>query len=193
MSYSIENLESCTLCTELVSSRTNIVVGDGSINNPKIVFVGEAPGKNEDIQAKPFVGRSGQILRQVLDVLEFSKEDYYITNVVKCRPPKNRDPKIEEAKNCFPYLQLQLEQMDPKIICSLGAHATKYLISNGDFENVDKKSISENRGKLIQIKLGNKKYKLFPIYHPAATIYNQSLKGTFVADLKKLKELIYPI
>ena len=193
MSYSLDNLESCTLCSELVLPRTNVVVGDGNSNKPKIVFVGEAPGKNEDIQAKPFVGRSGQILRQFLEALGFSKKDYYITNVVKCRPPKNRDPKLEEAKNCFPYLKMQLDQMNPEIICSLGAHATKYLISNGDFENVNKKSISENRGNLIHIKFGEKEYKLFPMYHPAATIYNQSLRGTFVADLKKLKELTYPI
>lgn len=193
MKYSLASLRNCTFCVDLSSNRTNVVVGDGTISNPKVVFVGEAPGKNEDIQSKPFVGRSGQVLRQVLDALGYSKNEYYITNVVKCRPPKNRDPKIEEAKNCFPYLKLQLETMNPEVICSLGTHATKYLISNGDFENISKKSISASRGNLIDIKLGDKEYKLFPTYHPAATIYNRSLRDTFVADLKKLKEIYQPI
>ena len=191
--YSLENLPNCNLCTELYLTRTQVVVGDGFTDGPKIVFVGEAPGANEDIQGKPFVGRSGQILRKTLEALGFSEKDYYITNVVKCRPPENRDPKFEEAKNCFPYLQMQLEKFNPRIICSLGAHATKYLISNGDFENVNKKTISENRGNIVDIKLGGKSYKLMPCYHPAATIYNQKLRDTFVGDLKKLKELAYPI
>ena len=193
MNYSLEILRNCTFCVELSANRTNVVVGDGAIDNPKVVFVGEAPGKNEDIQSKPFVGRSGQVLRQVLDALGYSKDDFYITNVVKCRPPKIRDPKLEEAKNCFPYLKLQLEAMTPEVICSLGTHATKYLISNGDFENISKRSISASRGNLIDIKLGDKEYKLFPTYHPAATIYNRSLRDTFVADLKKLKEIYQPI
>jgi len=193
MKYSLESLRNCTFCVELSANRTNVVVGDGAIRNPKVVFVGEAPGKNEDIQSKPFVGRSGQVLRQVLDALGYVKDDYYITNVVKCRPPKNRDPKLEEAKNCFPYLKLQLETMNPEVICSLGTHATKYLISNGDFENISKASISTSRGNLIDIKLGDKEYKLFPTYHPAATIYNRSLRDIFVSDLKKLKEIYQPI
>ena len=191
--YSLENLPNCNFCTELSLTRTQVVVGDGFTDGPKIVFVGEAPGANEDIQGKPFVGRSGQILRKTLEALGFSEKDYYITNVVKCRPPENRDPKFEEAKNCFPYLQMQLEKFNPRIICSLGAHATKYLISNGDFENVNKKTISENRGNIVDIKLGGKSYKLMPCYHPAATIYNQKLRDTFVGDLKKLKEIAYPI
>ncbi|RZD30483.1 MAG: uracil-DNA glycosylase [uncultured DHVE6 group euryarchaeote] len=191
--YSLENLPNCKLCTELSLTRTQVVVGDGFTDGPKIVFVGEAPGANEDIQGKPFVGRSGQILRKTLEALGFSEKDYYITNVVKCRPPENRDPKFEEAKNCFPYLQMQLEKFKPRIICSLGAHATKYLISNGDFENVNKKTISENRGNIVDIKLGGKSYKLMPCYHPAATIYNQKLRDTFVGDLEKLKEIVYPI
>jgi DNA polymerase len=191
--YSLENLPNCTLCTELALTRTQVVVGDGFTDNPKIVFVGEAPGVNEDIQGKPFVGRSGQILRNTLKALGFSEKDYYITNVVKCRPPDNRDPKFEEAKNCFPYLQMQLEKFNPQIICSLGAHATKYLISNGDFENVNKKTISENRGNVVNIELGGRAYKLMPCYHPAATIYNQKLRDAFVGDLKKLKAIIYPI
>jgi len=191
--YSLENLPNCNLCTELSLTRTQVVVGDGFTDGPKIVFVGEAPGANEDIQGKPFVGKSGQILRKTLEALGFSKKDYYITNVVKCRPPENRDPKLEEAKNCFPYLQMQLEKFNPAIICSLGAHATKYLISNGDFENVNNKTISENRGNVVVIKLGGREYKLMPCYHPAATIYNQKLRDTFVGDLKKLKEIVYPI
>jgi len=190
MEYSLENLPTCPICPDLVKNRTNVVIGDGS-SKPKIVFVGEAPGKFEDEQAKPFVGRSGQILRSTLKEIGFKDQDYYITNVVKCRPPGNRDPTFTEAKNCFPYLKLQLENLKPKVICSLGSHATKYLISNGNFENVDTKGISRNRGKFVPINIYGQKFTLFPTYHPAATIYNQNLKETFKDDLKKLKEFVY--
>jgi len=190
MEYTLSSLPSCPLCPELVANRTNVVVGEGS-NHPKVIFVGEAPGKFEDEQARPFIGKSGQILRKTLKELGFKDEDFYITNVVKCRPPGNRDPTYTEAKNCFPYLKLQLEKLKPKVICSLGAHSTKYLISNGNFENVDTKSISKQRGEFKSINLYGTNHTLFPTYHPAATIYNQKLKGTFISDLKKLKEHIY--
>lgn len=190
MEYSLTNLPNCTLCTELCAARTQVVVGDGS-SRPKIVFIGEAPGKNEDEQGKPFVGKSGQILRNTLKEVGFKDEDYYITNVVKCRPPGNRDPTFQEAKNCFPYLKLQLEKLKPKVICSLGSHSTRYLIANGDFQNVDKKGITKNRGKFVEINLLGNKYTLFPTYHPAATIYRQQLKDTFKDDLKKVKDFVY--
>lgn len=167
-----------------------VVPGDGS-KKPKVIFVGEAPGANEEIQRIPFVGKAGQILRKALKEIGFSEEDYYITNLVKIRPPNNRDPTPEEAKLWFPYLKWEFAKLNPKVICSLGAHSTKYLISHGDFDNVSKDSISKLRGKITIIDLDGDDYKLFPTYHPAATIYRQQLKDTFLSDLKKLKEYVY--
>ncbi len=163
-----------------------VVSGEGS-NNPKVVFVGEAPGRNEEVQGRPFVGRAGQVLRSTIKEIELEEKDYYITNLVKIRPPGNRDPTLDEVKEWFPKLKSELVRLNPKIICSLGAHSTKYLISNGNFENIDGESISKHRGNFKEIKLGSKNYILFPTYHPAATIYRKELKSIFVEDLKKLK------
>lgn len=189
MSYNLDKLPSCNLCPELVKNRTNVVIGAGS-DKPKVVFVGEAPGKNEDLEAKPFIGKSGQILRETLGYIGFSEDEYYITNIVKCRPPGNRDPTFSEAKECFPYLGLQLTKLSPQVICSLGAHSTKYLISHGNFNNIDNRGISNQRGKFAGVVVEGKHYTLFPTYHPAATIYNRKLKDTFVDDLKRLKEYL---
>lgn len=169
-----------------------IVYGEGS-KTPKVVFVGEAPGYHEDIQGRPFVGKSGQIFRNTLKKLEFLEEDYYITNLVKIRPPGNRDPTLEEVKKWFPKLKDELAELKPKVICSLGAHSTKYLVSEGNFEQVNKIGISKYRGKFKEINLGSHNYTILPTYHPAATIYRQELSKIFVSDLKKLKDVIYPI
>jgi len=158
-------------------------VGDGKLR-PQILFIGEAPGAQEDIQGKPFVGRSGNILRNALQ--ELNIKNFYITNLVKCRPPGNRDPLESESKNCFPYLKLQLRQLDPKIICTLGRHSTSKLLSAS---GRDMKTITTHRGKEIDIVIDGRKYILFPMYHPAATIYNQKLKDNFIEDLKKLSNI----
>tara|TARA_Y100000310_G_C20465730_1_gene707563 strand:- start:103 stop:663 length:561 start_codon:yes stop_codon:yes gene_type:complete len=178
---SIEDLPSCVRCEELVDNRTNVVIGEGS-EFPDVVFIGEAPGRDEDIQSKPFVGRSGKLLRTFLKELDFN--NYYITNLVKCRPPGNRDPTASEVKNCFPYLQLQLDKLNPKVICTLGRHSAMRLLEGRKFV------ISKDRGQFLDVVIGGKKYVLFPIYHPAATIYNQGLRSAFVADLKKLREYL---
>ena len=182
--YSLKQLSNCSFCPDLLTNRTQVVIGDGSLT-PDVVFIGEAPGKKEDEQGNPFIGKSGQILRNNLKDIGF--DNFYITNIVKCRPPNNRDPSTIEAKNCFPYLGLQLKNMNPKIICTLGAHSTKYILSGGDFNKVSSKPMSEFRGEFFNTEIEGTKYIIFSTYHPAATIYNQKLKQTFVNDLKRLK------
>ncbi len=181
--YSLDSLKNCNLCQDLTKNRTQVVVGDGN-SRPQILFIGEAPGAQEDIQGKPFVGRSGTILRNALS--ELNIKDFYITNLVKCRPPGNRDPLESESRNCFPYLKLQLRQLDPNVICTLGRHSTAKLLSAA---GIDMKTITSHRGNEINIVIDGREYMLFPMYHPAATIYNQKLKETFIEDLKKLANI----
>ena len=181
--YSLDKLPSCNFCQHLTKNRTQVVVGDGELN-PSIVFIGEAPGEQEDIQGKPFVGRSGTILRNALSELNIT--NYYITNLVKCRPPGNRDPTESESQNCFPYLKLQLNKLNPKIICTLGRHSTSKVLSASGKEM---KTITDQRGSEVDIVIDGKEYILFPMYHPAATIYNQKLKEIFISDLKKLADI----
>ncbi|MEK6877341.1 MAG: uracil-DNA glycosylase [Thermoproteota archaeon] len=167
---------SCTKCS-LSKTRTNAVPGKG---NPKaeILFIGEAPGRNEDQKGEPFVGSAGKILTEALSSAGLSRDDVYITNVVKCRPPNNRVPLQEEKESCQPYLSKELEIIKPKIICIMGNTAYGSLL-NGN-------SITRNRGKIIE-KDGQ---KYFLTIHPAATIYNQELKSVLKDDIKTLVEIL---
>ncbi len=166
-----------TLCTkcELSKSRTNAVPGKGSIKS-EILFIGEAPGRNEDLKGEPFVGAAGNILSEALAYGGLSRDDVFITNVVKCRPPNNRLPLVQEIDLCHQYLEKELEIIKPKIICILGNTAYNSILS-GD-------SITKNRGKII--KKNNQLY--FLTIHPAAAIYNPSLKQVLKEDIKTLKE-----
>ncbi len=167
---------SCTKCS-LSKTRTNAVPGKG---NPKaeILFIGEAPGRNEDQKGEPFVGSAGKILTEALSSAGLSRDDVYITNVVKCRPPNNRIPLQEEKESCQAYLSKELEIIKPKIICIMGNTAYASLL-NGN-------SITKNRGKIIE-KDGQ---KYFLTIHPAATIYNQELKSVLKDDIKTLVEIL---
>lgn len=167
----------CTKC-KLSLTRTNAVPGDGALNTD-IILVGEAPGAEEDRQALPFVGEAGKLLTSLLFSIGLSRTDVYITNIVKCRPPKNRDPAKEEITTCLSYLRKQILLINPSIICTLGRVALKTLI--------DKKlSISNDHGKLKKIG----KITYLPLYHPAAALYNPKLKDTLFADIKILEKLI---
>lgn len=159
---------SCTNC-DLCKSRKNAVPGIGN-EKSDVVFVGEAPGRNEDLQGKPFVGTAGQILSEALEYAGFSRDDIYITNVVKCRPPNNRQPLTEERSSCKPYLSKELEIIKPKIICILGNTAYGSLL--------DGSAITKNRGKVVK----NKNQLYFVTVHPAAVIYNPSLKQVLKDD-----------
>ncbi len=166
----------CTKC-KLSLTRKNAVPGDGSLN-ADIILVGEAPGVQEDRQGLPFVGEAGKLLTSLLSSIGLSRTDVYITNIVKCRPPKNREPTKEEITTCLHYLRKQTSLIKPSLICTLGRIASETLI--------DKKlSISKEHGKLK--KMGKITY--LPLYHPAAALYNPKLKDTLFADIKILEKL----
>lgn len=171
--------EGCKKC-ELCKGRTNIVPGDGSFE-AEIMFVGEAPGKTEDEQGKPFVGAAGKILSSLLESIGLRREDVYITNVVKCRPPMNRDPLPEEVACCSDYLSKEVEIIRPKIIVLLGRHAMERFLPG--------LKISKDHGQ--PKRRGGQVY--YPVYHPAATIYHQALRADLEADFKKIPRIIEAI
>ena len=175
-----EAIKKCKKC-DLYKHRKNAVPGEGP-ENAKIMFVGEAPGRFEDIQGKPFVGAAGKLLNEILQISGIKREEVYITNIVKCRPPNNRDPTEDEIKKCSPYLDLQISLIKPKLIFTLGRHSSRYLIEKfgGKFP-----SISSTHGKVFKFNtlIGN--FYIIPVYHPAAAIYNPVLKNSIIEDIKE--------
>ena len=140
------------------------------------MLIGEGPGKNEDEQGRPFVGRAGELLTELLGSVGLDREDVFITNVVKCRPPDNRDPKADEKKSCRPYLERQLERIKPKVIGTLGNHATKSLVGQTGISSIHGEEF-EYEGIAV-----------IPLYHPAAGLYNPNLVEEMKEDIKKLKD-----
>ena len=175
-----ERIANCRLC-RLCESRTHAVPGSGNVENPQVVFVGEGPGRNEDLQGKPFVGSGGKLLDQLLNNASLERSQVYITNIVKCRPPKNRKPKPDEVETCTSnYLEKQIELLRPKLICTLGATALEYFTGE--------KKMGDNHGKLFVAKLSG--LPLLATYHPASVFRNGSLRALLQDDLKKIPELI---
>ena len=176
--------------TEIFSNCKNIVVGKGNLNAP-IMFIGESPGRNEDEQGLPFVGAAGKNLYKLLDKVGLSMNDVYIANILKCRPPENRDPLDEEIKAHTPWLLKQVEEINPKVICSLGNYATKFFLAGTDVKNMkNQPGITSVHGKVRIIELHGKKVKLIPLFHPAAIIYNRSLLGEWEKDIEIVKKEI---
>lgn len=174
-----EKIGSCMLC-RLCETRTKAVPGSGNIENPSVVFIGEGPGKNEDLQGKPFVGRGGKLLDELLQVAGLERNQVYITNIVKCRPPKNRKPKPDEIVICTSnYLEKQLDILKPKIICTLGATALE------DFTG--EKKMGPNHGRLAHSR--KSEIPVFPTYHPASVFRNRSLRTLLEDDLKKVSKI----
>ncbi len=174
----------CKKCN-LYKKRIYPVIGQGS-HEAKFVFIGEAPGKNEDQTGKPFCGRSGKILDELLESIDLERKDIYICNILKCRPPNNRDPQIDEIEKCSPYLEEQIKIINPQVLCSLGRFSMEFLINKFGLEN-NNKSISENHGKILEIKISSKKMVLIPLYHPAVAIYNPNMKDILKKDFQVLK------
>ncbi len=170
----------CQACG-LGNTRTNMVFGRGNINAP-VLFVGEGPGEQEDIQGMPFVGAAGQLLDTLLEALSLKPDEYYIANVVKCRPPNNRVPTDIEAEKCLPYLRNQVALIRPKIIVCLGSTAARYIISK------DVK-ISQIRGQWIE----RKGFWIMPTFHPAALLRDQSKRVLLFRDIKEVKQKIISI
>ncbi len=174
-----EQIKKCKLC-RLWESRTNAVPGSGNID-AEVVFVGEGPGRNEDLQGKPFVGAGGKLLDEMLTNAGLRREQVYITNIVKCRPPKNRKPKPDEVETCTSnYLEKQLEFLKPKLVCTLGATSMEYFIGE--------KKIGENHGKLVRSKKNG--IPVLPTYHPASIFHNRPLKELLQEDLKKIPDIL---
>jgi len=180
-----EEIKSCKKCP-LSETRINAVPGSGN-EKAKIMFIGEAPGRNEDIQGLPFVGAAGKFLDELLNEINLSRNDVFITNVVKCRPPNNRDPTKEEIEMCHGYLDRQIEIINPKIICTLGRFSMEYIL---DKFNISHGSITISHGKIFEIKNLFGKFLIIPMYHPAAALYNPNLKDTIREDFKILKSII---
>lgn len=173
--------------TEIFKNCTNIVVGKGNLN-ADILFVGEAPGKNEDEQGLPFVGRAGKNLDALLAKVGLSLEDIYIANILKCRPPENRNPLPEEIRAHTPWLIEQIKQIKPKVICSLGNYSTKFFMSEGNVDLMDKQpGITSVHGKVKFVDINGVKIKLIPLFHPAAIIYKRDLIPLWEKDMEIVK------
>lgn len=168
--------QKCRLCETAIQA----VVGEGSLDS-KVIFIGEAPGKNEDEQGRPFIGRAGKLLDTLISELGFSRGDVWIGNIIKHRPPKNRDPKPDEIVACQDFLRRQIEVINPKIIVTLGRFSFNYFVPDG--------KITSERGKLID----NGEFKIYPVYHPAAALRNRKFLNTLKDDFSKLSEIIKEI
>lgn len=168
-----EEMMTSGIAPELAAGATQLVFGEG---NPEaeIVLIGEAPGKQEDLQGRPFVGASGRFLDEMLAAAGLVRDDIYITNIVKYRPPNNRDPLPEEKQTFWPYLLRQLEIIQPKIVITLGRHSGMYFIPN--------LHISRDHGRARTMILHNKSMMVIPLYHPAAALYNGGMRQVLMDD-----------
>ena len=173
---------SCTRCPELAATRKSVVFGAGNAD-AQLMFVGEAPGASEDEQGLPFVGRAGKLLSTLLEEIGLAREDVFICNTLKCRPPGNRDPQPIEIDNCQEYLLRQVELIEPTVICTLGNFSTKLLRG-------DPTGITRLHGQPEVIVLGVRAVRLYPIYHPAAALYTPRMLETLRADFHRLPELL---
>ena len=169
-------IKDCKLC-ELHKTRINFVFGSGN-SNAQIIFIGEAPGRNEDLQGKPFVGQAGRLLDELLLFIGFNRNDVFIANVLKCRPPENRDPGIAEINTCKNYLFKQIEIISPIIICTLGRYSTQLVLNTSA-------NISNLRGKIIKVD----RSIVLPINHPAAALYTPSKLQILREDFKKIRDI----
>jgi uracil-DNA glycosylase family 4 len=166
----------------LAATRTKLVFGAGNAN-ADLMFVGEAPGANEDKQGLPFVGLAGQLLDALLLEIGLDRKDVFVTNVLKCRPPGNRDPQPDEIEVCKPYLYRQIDLIEPKVICTLGNFATKLLTGSP-------LGITRQHGRPQKREVGERVLTLFPLFHPAAALRTPSVKDLLREDIHKLPALI---
>jgi DNA polymerase len=172
----------CVRCPELAATRKTVVFGAGNAD-AELMFVGEAPGASEDEQGVPFVGRAGKLLGTLLEEIGLLRTDVFIANVLKCRPPGNRDPLPVEIENCKEYLLRQVELIEPTVICTLGNFSTKLLRG-------DPTGISRLHGQPQELLLGARTVRLYPIYHPAAALYTPRMLETLREDFSRLPELL---
>lgn len=176
----------CQKC-QLYKTRNYPVIGEGN-HQAKIMLVGEAPGANEDKTGRPFCGAAGKILDELLKNTGLKREEIYISNIVKCRPPGNRNPKEEEIKACSLYLDRQIEIIKPKIICPLGNYSTNYIVRKFGLANKIQ-PIGKIHGKVFETKNFFDSMKIIPFYHPATATYNINMKEVLRKDFRVLRKL----
>ena len=183
----IINLKESPLYKERIKNNVFPVIGEGN-HHAKIMFIGEAPGRNEAKTGRPFCGAAGKILDELLASVGIDRKDVYITNIVKDRPPFNRDPLPEEIKVYGPFLDRQIEIIRPEAIATLGRFSMDYIMKKFGLEN-QLKSISQMHGKIFEAEVGYGKIKIIPLYHPAVAIYNRTTKDTLIKDFQVLKTI----
>jgi len=179
------NCKKCPLYEERIKDGFYPVIGEGN-HQAKIMFIGEAPGLQEAKTGRPFCGRSGRILDELLGSVSIKRENVYITNILKDRPPKNRDPQKEEIKICVSYLERQIELIEPVVICSLGRYAMEFLMLKFGLGDVIE-PISKIHGKVFEVKILSQNIKIIPFYHPAVATYNPNMKEVLQKDFQVLK------
>jgi DNA polymerase len=178
-------IERCDRCG-MSEDCTNKVMGVGNLDT-KLVLVGEAPGREEDNKGKPFVGRAGSLLNELLKEADIDRDDIFITNILKCRPPGNRKPRKGEIKECLGHLMDQLNIIEPEVIAPMGNVATSVFF---EIYGIERNSIGRVHGKTYKINTEWGNTLLVPIYHPAAAVYNRNLKPELVKDMKKISDLL---
>ena len=171
-----EQIKQCTACG-LCQGRTNVVPGEGP-ERPRIMFIGEGPGFHEDKQGRPFVGPAGKFLEELLATIDVKREEVYITNIIKCRPPQNRDPLPEEVQQCSSWLEQQIKLLAPELIVTLGRHSMARFFP--------KQTIGKMHGRFGDVN----GQKVFAMYHPAAALHQQRLRDTLIEDMKKIPEAL---
>lgn len=172
-----EEVSTCKACS-LCEGRTNVVFGEGN-PHARVMIVGEAPGKNEDLQGKPFVGAAGKFLDELLEVAGLKREDVFIANVLKCRPPSNRNPKPEEIEACATFLRQQTKTISPDVIVTLGNFATQFILRTGV-------GITHLRGTVQRAG----RFLVLPVFHPAAAIYDRSKRDVLLSDFERVGSLV---
>lgn len=177
-----EQAQRCVRCAELARTRNSVVFGAGNAD-ADLMFVGEAPGASEDQQGLPFVGAAGKLLEKLLEDIGLKRTDVFIGNVLKCRPPGNRDPQPIEIDNCREYLYRQVELIQPRVICTLGNFSTKLL-------REDPTGITRLHGQPEVLTIGRRAVRLYPIFHPAAALYTPRMLETLREDFQRLPELL---
>ncbi len=176
-----EDIVNQGVCPDLRAGATQLVIGEGDLD-AKIMFIGEAPGKREDELGRPFVGASGKFLEEMLATINLKREDTYITNIVKYRPPNNRDPLPEEKKAFAPFLIRQIQIIEPSVIVTLGRHSLSFFKADA--------VISKVHGKTFKVKTSKRELRLLPLYHPAAALYNGGMRQQLIDDFQAVRHFL---
>ncbi len=184
--YKINNCTKCGLSKE----RNLIVFGEGDADSD-LMFIGEAPGADEDKTGRPFIGKAGQLLTKIIESINLKREDVYIANIIKCRPPGNRNPEQNEIENCSPFLREQIDIIKPKIICTLGKFSTMFIFNEinnaaAGGDNIEFEKIGSHRGKIYNYK----NIKVIPTFHPSYLLRNPSAKKDVWEDMKLIRVLL---